>query len=303
MSRRGPVAVAKSFSFLRRTTLYNGPMTAKTKKFLFHSLRSTARGSLERVVNRPRFNDSRIYQAYLALVHPRHFRRKQAEAQFYGRLIREAGGGMIFDVGASFGEKAAIFVKFADTVVAIEPSPEACLKLRERFRDNAKVTVVQAGVGAIEGNAQFHQFHAGDCYNTFSKKWTETLAVPDPYGRPLRSVESVVEVPMVTLSYLFEKYGPPNYLKIDVEGYEIEVLKGLQQPLPLVSFESNLPVFLEETLDGITRLDRLHPKATFNFSALEPPTAFISDRWISAEEMRAHVRNGKFPFMEIFCRP
>jgi hypothetical protein len=56
--------------------------------------------------------------------------------------------------------------------------------------------------------------------------------------------EESVAVEMITLQELIERYGVPELCKIDVEGYELEVLSGLQEPLPLLSFEylrSQLP--------------------------------------------------------------
>jgi len=46
---------------------------------------------------------------------------------------------------------------------------------------------------------------------------------------------------MVTLdAATIETFGKPFYCKIDVEGWELDVLKGLSQPIPLISFEFHL---------------------------------------------------------------
>jgi FkbM family methyltransferase len=45
---------------------------------------------------------------------------------------------------------------------------------------------------------------------------------------------------MTTMDTLISLYGKPDYCKIDVEGFEINVLKGLNIPLNLVSFEYHL---------------------------------------------------------------
>ena len=51
-----------------------------------------------------------------------------------------------------------------------------------------------------------------------------------------------VEVETTTLEELIRSYGRPFYIKIDVEGHEASVLKGLQSVVPFVSFEVNLPL-------------------------------------------------------------
>jgi FkbM family methyltransferase len=46
-----------------------------------------------------------------------------------------------------------------------------------------------------------------------------------------------VEVEVTTLDLLIKKHGLPYFCKIDVEGFETKVLKGLSQPIPILSFE------------------------------------------------------------------
>jgi hypothetical protein len=45
---------------------------------------------------------------------------------------------------------------------------------------------------------------------------------------------------VVTLDAAIRAFGKPTYCKIDVEGWEFEVLRGLSQGLPLISFEFHL---------------------------------------------------------------
>ena len=44
-------------------------------------------------------------------------------------------------------------------------------------------------------------------------------------------------VPVTTLDALIDRYGLPAFCKIDVEGFEEAVVRGLSRPIPSVSFE------------------------------------------------------------------
>jgi hypothetical protein len=47
-------------------------------------------------------------------------------------------------------------------------------------------------------------------------------------------------VPVVTLDSAIRAFGIPYYCKIDVEGWELEVLNGLTNAIPIISFEYHL---------------------------------------------------------------
>ena len=54
-----------------------------------------------------------------------------------------------------------------------------------------------------------------------------------------------------TLNAEIKKFGLPSYIKIDCEGSEKLILKNLEYKIKKISFEANLPNFLDETLDII----------------------------------------------------
>jgi hypothetical protein len=155
-------------------------------------------------------------------------------------------------------------------------------------------------VGRGNGIAQLHVFEAADCYNTFSPKWAERLATAS--DRPRKIATSVLEVPVTTIDQLIQEHGHPDYIKIDVEGYELEVVAGLSRNIQLVSIECNLPEFAEETLEAISILSMRGRDARFNFCTTEPPITFESDQWLERQEISTIVASGRWPFMEIFCR-
>jgi hypothetical protein len=53
------------------------------------------------------------------------------------------------------------------------------------------------------------------------------------------NVRAKEEVSVTTLDTVIQKHGVPDYIKIDVEGFELEVLRGLSRPISLVSLETS----------------------------------------------------------------
>ena len=66
-----------------------------------------------------------------------------------------------------------------------------------------------------------------------------------------------INIEVTTLDDLIKQYGLPDFCKIDVEGYEYEVLQGLSQPIRLLSFEYTIPEFTDEAINCINYLSEL----------------------------------------------
>ena len=106
---------------------------------------------------------------------------------------------LIFDIGASDGWwTRQVRPVFPDArFVLVEP------------RDTGVPDAIRAAVGAREGTATLTDWGTGS-----------TLLPVDANGAPQ------FEVPLVTLDELATRFGVPDFVKLDVEGYEIEALEG-----------------------------------------------------------------------------
>jgi FkbM family methyltransferase len=252
---------------------------------------------------RERVWDWPLYRWQRWLRAPRVARAARAEAHFFAALCQQAKVALSFDVGANLGFKTALLASLGQRVIALEPDPENCRRLMRRFRGHSRIVVLPVGVGSEAGTQPFQRFGcASTAFNTFSTKWTAVLgdARASRFGANMLVAEEV-QVPITTLDAVIAEHGRPDFIKIDVEGYEFEVLKGLSTPVSLLSFECNLPEFAEETLGCLSHLQALSPAYRYNLTCDEPPARFALPRWVNAEDMRRQVGGGEYRFMEVYA--
>jgi FkbM family methyltransferase len=262
-------------------------------------VKAAVRHFLASLGSRHRVNDFWWYRVYIFFFYRQHFRIKQAEKRFYRNIIPRSPRGPVFDIGANVGDKTRIFCRLTERVIAVEATPSLAETLKQRFRDQPNVIVVAKAVGAAETKARLRLFGDGGGCNTLSTK-AERIKEP---GAALRGSDNdTVEVPVTTLDKLVKEHGTPVYVKIDVEGYETEVLQGLTTPVPLISFEANLPDFMPETRRCVDLIESRFPATEFNYVATEPPREFVMKTWITAAEMIGHLEQSKELYLEIYCR-
>ena len=115
-----------------------------------------------------------------------------------------------------------------------------------------------------------HIHHPGSAFNTLSSKWMKLLE-DEGENRWNESIKFTRNetVPTTTLDQLIAKYGKPDFIKIDVEGFEEHVLKGLSQPVSYLSFETLVPDYSIELQNCLDALEALDKNAQYNFASQE----------------------------------
>lgn len=118
--------------------------------------------------------------------------------------------------------------------------------------------------------------------------------------------EKSYEVEINTLDCLIDEIGIPDYVKIDVEGYDFEVLSGLSRPIPLLSFEFNTNPGLIEIAEKCTSYIGKLGGYEFNYQAeASGETAVQFTKWVSPSVMLYTLRHDlarKEMFGDIFAR-
>ena len=223
------------------------------------------RDPLRRILGRlgvyERVKASWIYDLYWSFADKRIVNDRQREIRFYRKLLEGfRSGDMIFDVGANVGYKVGMFLKMGATVVAAEPDELNQAILRQKFLSyqlrKRPLTIVGKAV-SDESSVQKMWIDApGSALNTLSSKWAETLRDDDArFGRRM-GFGQWKEVKATSIEALIAEHGVPFFIKIDVEGHELSVLRGMRQPVPYLSFEVNLPQFRTEGLECVQVLGR-----------------------------------------------
>ena len=152
---------------------------------------------------------------------------------FYRPFLRP--GDLAFDVGAHVGDRVAAFRALGVRVVAVEPQARLMRTLRLLHGRDPGVTLLRAALGAAEGRATLRVNTANPTVSTLSAAFTEAAKSAAGWREQVWDAEETV--PLTTLDALIARHGHPAFVKIDVEGFEAEVLAGLSRPPPALSFE------------------------------------------------------------------
>ena len=150
-------------------------------------------------------------------------------------------GDTILDVGANLGyyvllESEAIGPK--GRILAVEPSPENVQILKKNIELNgigSQVQVVEGGISDENGTAEIQ-----------ISKWSNLHSFTVAHEFVSSKVERGLEVNTYRLDDLIEekgiKAGEVNMIRMDVEGHEVKVMKGMSK---ILDTAKNLTVIME----------------------------------------------------------
>ncbi len=195
--------------------------------------------------------------------------------EFWRQFVRP--GDLCFDVGANVGARVKILKRLQGRTIAIEPQPECVRLLHLAYGSDPEVTIVATALGEAEGTAEMA---ISDAW-TLSSISAEWIAAVKKSGRFAGYTwGKKISVPVTTLDRLIAEHGAPAFIKIDVEGYEAQVVRGLSQPVRCLSLEFT-PEFLDSTFDCIRHLRSLG-EIQLNYAS---ETGFHLDRWVSPDQI------------------
>ena len=200
--------------------------------------------------------------------------------RLYSQFIKD--GDLVFDVGAHVGDRVASFSRLGARVVALEPQPAMVAVLKLLHGRNPAVTIEAVAVSREAGSASLMINPGNPTVSTASREFVR--AAHNAPGWEAQRWTKTVQVPVTTLDALIGKHGKPAFIKIDVEGFEAEVLAGLSQPVRALSFE--FTTIQSDVARACIERCRALGLTRFN-SALGESQVLSHEQWVDGDVMTA----------------
>ncbi|CAM4047654.1 MULTISPECIES: FkbM family methyltransferase [Flavobacterium] len=202
---------------------------------------------------------------------------KKREIKFYSNII--SNGDLCFDIGANIGAKSKIMLNISENVIAFEPQKSCHLHLEKLKQKNVNFNYLPYAVGAKN---EIKKLYLGNYSEiaSLSKKFIKNYTTEKVYWKDYEFVE------VKSFNHLIETYGLPKYCKIDVEGYEFEILSNLNYQIPIIEFE-----FTGKLIADTLKIIDLFKNQNIDFNyTLNENQNFHLKKWIKNTEIKEIIK-------------
>ena len=205
------------------------------------------------------------------------------QINFYKQFIKP--NDLVFDVGANVGSRVKLFLNIGAKVIAFEPQKELCNHMHGYLKRHSKFFLENIALGASAGSAEL-KISDAHVLSSMSNRWIDATKESGRFAQYTWGKSVTVE--MSTLEEKMKKYGEPTFIKIDVEGFELEVLEGLNTPVKGISIEF-CAEDLGNSLNCLNNISRLG-NYIFNYSEGET-LSFGENQWIEIDEFKSNLKS------------
>lgn len=148
--------------------------------------------------------------------------------------------GLVFDIGMHKGEDTIYYLKNNYRVIGVEANPifaEECEKRFASYVASGQLIILNKGIADKETILPFYVNKRLSVWSSFDKS----------YGTKQNSEYEVINVACTTQAQIFEEYGIPYYLKVDIEGFDHLSLRDIPKnnKPKYVSFEASDTAWLD----------------------------------------------------------
>jgi len=172
--------------------------------------------------------------------------------------LQSKGISTVIDVGANVGDMTAIYQTWnPKRLIAIEPVQQHHSTIKGKA---PQAEIIGAAVGSKNGSCEMRILGKGSGIDM--GLMTGSLMLIEQKWIPPTNPEDVFVVPMITIDSL--NIEDLSFMKIDVEGYESEVLLGAKETLhrcqPIIQMEVHTgidPAFSQQMTDHSCQLSEL----------------------------------------------
>jgi FkbM family methyltransferase len=141
---------------------------------------------------------------------------------------------MVLDIGANRGQFALVVRRcFPQArIISFEPLPVPAETLRKMFEGDTNVTVHEAAVGPVPGNATIHISRRDDSSSLLPITATQVAFFPGT----AEAATAIVRVAPLREFISAADIQTPALLKLDVQGFELEALRGCEDLLGQIAY-------------------------------------------------------------------
>jgi len=205
------------------------------------------------------------------------------QSSFYEQFITK--NDLVFDVGCNIGSRTKIFLNLGANVVGFEPQSNLCEHLYAHLKRNKKFSLERTALGAT---TEIKEIKISDAHvlSSMSDRWIQATQASGRFK--CYNWDKTEKVKVSTLDDKIQMYGTPKYIKIDVEGYEFEVLKGLSIPVQHISIEFTA----EDIENSYNCIDYISMLGDFIFNYSTGETLILSEqKWKSKNDIKDSLNN------------